>query len=109
MRLYAPTADVVIVWAAGRLDAAAADELAACVERQVLRAGDVVVDLSHVTVLEPPGVDPLRRMHKEAAEYGVRVHLAADEPDLRTRLVEAGLGDPPIRCSAAAVLEGLHT
>lgn len=109
VRLYAPTVDLVIVWAAGRIDAPGAGELAACVERQVPRAVDVVVDLSHVTVLEPPGVDPLRRMRKEAADCGVRVHLAADAPGIRTRLVEAGLGDPPIHCSAAAVIECLHT
>jgi anti-anti-sigma regulatory factor len=107
VRLHAPTVDLVIVWAAGWIDEDTAVELAVCVERQAQRADDIVVDLSHVTALEPSGVDALRRMHKEAADSGVRVHIAADAPGIRTSLVEAGLGDTTIHCSAAAVIAGL--
>ena len=107
VRLYAPRASVVIVWASGELDILAADVLADQVEQQVARAGDVVLDLCNVSVVGPAGVDVLRRLRKEAAQVGVRVHLAAEEESVRSCLAEAALDDDAIHHSAAAAIARL--
>ncbi|MEV4662682.1 STAS domain-containing protein [Micromonospora echinofusca] len=78
--------DVAVVTAAGDIDADAADELRSALRQAVDVCGHVVVDLTHVHLIDAAGLGLLVRAHRDARERGAVLCLAAPSRFIRTVL-----------------------
>jgi anti-anti-sigma factor len=110
LRVHAPVPEVVIVRVRDTMDTHTAPLLAARVGQQLHPAPHVVVDLTEVTVLDPPGLAVLLTVHQRATASGTQIHLAGAEHDVARRALRTtGLDqlltlDP----TADAVIAGLR-
>ncbi len=78
--------DVTVITCAGDIDIDGEDTLRTALRHATDMGGHVVVDLTHVHLIDSTGLGLLVRAHRDAAARGATLSLAAPSPFLRTVL-----------------------
>ncbi|MEW2384619.1 STAS domain-containing protein [Micromonospora sp. NPDC047707] len=102
--------DATVITCAGDIDVDGEDTMRTALRHATDMGGHVVVDLTHVHLIDSTGLGLLVRAHRDAAARGATVSLAAPSPFLRTVLRTLRLdGMFPVydsRAEAVAQLSG---
>jgi anti-anti-sigma factor len=91
VRLHAPIPDVVLIRVCGSADQVSAELLVHRVDQQLGRVAHVVIDLQDVQFLSVPLLQLLHAVHMRAVAAGTRLHVSAEQHEVRRSLRCSGL------------------